>query len=195
MLMLTPAPFLAAFSPTLQLSFNYGHGVSSFFEIQENTLQQKGSLHGEKFRNRAGLGFGAALTLPVANRLSVQPCWSLNYGHQKYELIPEIKVADTERKNYYFRNHSLGLNLLFELLTLENGWIVNLLGGLNLNLVNADTEIGFAKKTYPGWLAGLGFRFKESRRIGFFCNFHYKSFFSDQAIAYAGADIGFTYKF
>ncbi len=192
-LVLTTA--LAAFSPVLQVNLNYAHGISSFFEINETTKLNNGEVDGVKFRNRMGLGFGASLRLPLAGGFHLQPSWNLEYGHQKYELFPGQKTVDAERRNYYFRNHSLGLNLVYDLLIMQNGWSANLLGGLNYNLVDSDEQIGLAKDSYLGWKAGLGFKFKQASKIGFFCDFFYKSFFSDQSIAYFGADIGLSYSF
>lgn len=192
-LALTPA--LTAFSPVLQVNLNYAHGVSSFFEINETTLANNGTIDGVKFRNRMGLGFGASLRLPLARGFSIQPAWNLEYGHQKYELFPGQKTTDAQRQNFYFRNHSLGLNLVYDLLILQNGWAANLLGGLNYNLLDSDEEIGLDKDSYLGWKAGLGFKFKPASKIGFFCDFFYKSFFSDQSIAYFAVDIGLSYNF
>jgi hypothetical protein len=179
----------------LHFNFNYSSGLSDFFKLSQTFINTGSGTDMQKISNKLGWGFNAGIQIPVVERVSVIPSLAVNFGYQKNEYFPNQNENLAVRKNHYFRFISGNLNIAYDYLLLNNGWSSYLLTGFSLNSPYGDAEIGFSKSSYLGWQAGLGFRFRQLKNLGFNTLLFYKTFFGDAKISYVGLDLGLFYRF
>jgi len=179
------------FSSGLGLVFNvnYNIGNSDFFEKSERLFQSDGNNYLESIKNKLGMGFNAGVIIPVTPKLSVIPSFTVNFGHQVYELQMLEGISDADKsENYSLFIFSGELKANYDLIVLNNGWRVTLLFGANYNSFTADDEAGIEDITYWGAEAGIGVKFFQVENFGFQTFLIYKYPFSEENFRYLVRD-------
>lgn len=180
------------------LSIKYNHGISDFFTKAENTVFDGGEEFLETRKNNMGYGLDLSVAVPVRNRIFVVPGISLSFGHQNYEYTwqtEEANTGDNDVKNsYFFKIFSGEVSLMYCLLPMDNGWNINVLGGLNYNKLTADEETLIENKNYLGLHLGIATKFFQQKHLGFQFEVLYRMPFASDMPGYISGRAGFLYK-
>lgn len=183
---------------SLNLNINYNSGNDDFFNKAELPLTFLGLNYIETTHNKLGIGFNLGLNIPLMQRLYLVPGFNVVLGHQAYTYAMVANGTDAqtaETATHYFQIYSGELNLQYDLLVMENGWLVNAVLGLNYNKLKSDTEMRIDDDSFWGMTAGLGAKFFQLKHFGFQFLAFYKTFFGGKDYNYMGLQTGLSYRF
>jgi len=179
---------------TVGLNISYNQGTSDFFKKQTLFLSESGNNYIENTENRLGIGFNLNVYIPIMHKLSISPGFGLVLGHQHYEYNL-VGGDESEAKDHFLYLYSGELSLLYNLLTLKNGWLLDVFVGLNYNLFRADSLMREEDKDFLGMQTGVVVKFYQLEHLGFQALFCYKVPFGSDSLAYLTAQAGILYRF
>ncbi len=186
------------FSSDFALNFNikYNAGNSGFFGNSSTLLMSEGFNYLEKSKYSMGVGFGLDLFIPLHKKIYIIPGISVDYGHRAYEFTGVETASDADMKdNFYFHIFRGDLKLNYDILSLKNGWIFSVLGGIGYNNVKADSEINTGEKKYWNVLAGFGVKFFQLKHFGFNLLTFYNYPLKNKKFEYLTVSGGILYRF
>ena len=178
---------------SLALNINYSQGTSEFFKESSLFLSSSGNTYLETIHNKMGIGFNFSAYIQVIKKLYVSPGFSLSFGHQHYEY-QNTASNESKGQNSFFNIYSGELNLAYDLLTLKNGWVIDVFGGLGYNWFKADDLTREDDRNYLGAQAGVMLKFMELKHLGFQVLAYYKMPFGSEYFAYGVIQAGVRYR-
>ncbi len=181
----------------LFVGVGYGHGQSSFFDESEANYNYDGKTFVEKRKNNLGFDFTINLSIPLTEKLSIIPGFSVTAGNQEYSYkeITSNPYGENNAESFSFNLFSGDVILSYDLFKLHNDIAFNLLGGINYNIFNTDNGMGIEDTKYFGAIIGAGIKFLQTSQFDLVINATYNLAFNKEMPSFIRGQAGLRYKF
>ncbi len=181
----------------LFVGIGYAHGQSSFFDESEANYNYDGKTFVEKRKNNIGFNFTLNLSIPLTDKLSIIPGFSLTAGSQEYSYkeITSSQFGENKSDSFSYNLFTGDVILSYDFLKLNKDIVFNLLGGINYNIFNTDNGMGIEDTKYFGAIIGAGIKFLQKSQFDLIINATYNLAFNKEMPSFIRGQAGLRYKF